>query len=409
MRIALPLVALCLLSAGAYAQDSQSKLQPLYDGHHWFQLRDEVAQIDAPIFYKAAVAIAFNEPEADKYLRTAISSQPDAKTAYEARELLVGLYFRTGRYREASALAKDLLALKPDAADIRNLLPTLQALSAYPDQKTVSRKPCRVAMEVEDGNLALPVRVNGVASHYLFDNGFSLSGMSETEARRLKLTVRDVTTKLDTMGGQGVQIRVAVVSDLQFGGARLKHDAFYVVPDSQPPFNELPSGRQGILGLQVILALSRFQWNPKDSSFTILHIAKGTNRANSNLAFDGTSIFNRLGFERRPLDFSLDMGAQKTVLYRTFAQMFPAVKEGGSPEVHKLTGVGGSAEVESVLLPSLTFNVGGRDVLLKPAHILLKDNNSTSSWYVGNLGMDLLNQAGSVEIDFNSMTLMLRQ
>ena len=79
----------------------------------------------------------------------------------------------------------------------------------------------------------------------------------------------------------------------------------------------------------------------------------------------------------------------------------------GSPEAHKVTGVGGSADIKSVLLPSLTFNVGRRDVLLKPAHIMLKDNNSTSNWFAGNLGMDLLNQAGSVEIDLTSMTLSL--
>ncbi|HTF70792.1 MAG TPA: hypothetical protein VK638_49785 [Edaphobacter sp.] len=58
-------------------------------------------------------------------------------------------------------------------------------------------------------------------------------------------------------------------------------------------------------------------------------------------------------------------------------------------------------------MPSLTFTVGGRDVLLKQAHILLKSNNSTSSWFSGNLGMDLLNQARSVEVDFNSMQLLL--
>jgi hypothetical protein len=73
-----------------------------------------------------------------------------------------------------------------------------------------------------------------------------------------------------------------------------------------------------------------------------------------------------------------------------------------------VTGVGGSAKMESVVLPSLSFIVGGREVLLKPAHILLKDNNSNSNWFAGNLGMDLLNQAHSVEVDFDSMTMLLR-
>jgi len=54
------------------------------------------------------------------------------------------------------------------------------------------------------------------------------------------------------------------------------------------------------------------------------------------------------------------------------------------------------------------LTVGGRPVVLKPAHLLLHDNNSTSNRFAGNLGMDLLNQARVVEIDFQSMTLSLR-
>lgn len=108
------------------------------------------------------------------------------------------------------------------------------------------------------------------------------------------------------------------------------------------------------------------------------------------------------------LDFSLDLGAQNTVLYPSFGQSFPAVKAAGLRENHQVTGVGGSANIDSVAIPSLTFTVGGRHVALKPAHILLHDNNSTSNRFAGNLGMDLLNQAHGVEIDFRSMTLSLR-
>lgn len=75
---------------------------------------------------------------------------------------------------------------------------------------------------------------------------------------------------------------------------------------------------------------------------------------------------------------------------------------------HRITGVGGSASIESFTLPSLSFRLGGVDVTLKPANILLEENNSTSAWFKGNLGMDLLNQARSVDVDFGSMTLSLK-
>jgi hypothetical protein len=78
-----------------------------------------------------------------------------------------------------------------------------------------------------------------------------------------------------------------------------------------------------------------------------------------------------------------------------------------SQESHELTGVGGSSAHDSVLLPSVTLKVGGHEVSLKPAHVLVKQSSDTSSWAAGNLGMDLLNQAQTVTFDFHAMTLRL--
>jgi hypothetical protein len=166
-------------------------------------------------------------------------------------------------------------------------------------------------------------------------------------------------------------------------------------------------GRQGILGLPVILALRHFQWSPADRTFTVLPPQTEPRNLAPNLAFESTSIFVRVGFRGKPLEFSLDTGAQRTELYPAFARDFPDVKASGTPEARKLIGVGGSAKIESVLVPALSFIVGGREVQLTPAHILLKDNNSNSNWFAGNLGMDLLNQAHTVEIDFDSMAIQL--
>jgi len=166
-------------------------------------------------------------------------------------------------------------------------------------------------------------------------------------------------------------------------------------------------GRQGILGLPVILALRHFQWSPADRTFTVLPPQTEPRNLAPNLAFESTSIFTQIGFHGKALNFSLDTGAQRTELYPAFARDFPDVKASGTPEARKLIGVGGSAKIESVLVPALSFIVGGREVQLTPAHILLKDNNSNSNWFAGNLGMDLLNQAHTVEIDFDSMAIQL--
>ncbi len=321
---------------------------------------------------------------------------------------MIALFYRTGYYHEALAEAKSLLTQKPTATDILNILPTLQVLSTHENQSVVERRPSTVKIDIEDQNMILPVSVNGISGNYIFDNGFSLSGISESEAKRLKLDVHNVATNIDSMSGAQVKIRIAVADNLAIAGVHLHNVAFYVLPDNQPPFNQLPTGRRGILGLPVILALGHIKWSAKDREFAVLPFSEGATKSKANVAFDGTGTLCRLLFERKPVDFSLDLGAQNTVLYPSFGRSFPAVETAGSHENHKVTGVGGSGNIDSVVIPSLTFTVGSLPVTLKPAHMLLHDNNSTSNLFAGNLGMDLLNQASWVEIDFRSMTLSLR-
>ncbi|MGA9669245.1 MAG: retropepsin-like aspartic protease [Terracidiphilus sp.] len=410
MRISVTfLIVFGTLAGCLHAQEGDAQLKLLYDAHRWFLLRHAVARTNAPLLYKAAVEAAFNkQPQAEADLNAVISSKSDPATVHEARELLIGIYYRAGMYHEAFEQAKAILKKKPDAEDIRNILPTLKVLSSSLDETVVSEEPAPVTMEVTGQNLVLPVTVNGIQAHYIFDNGFSLSAVSESEAMRLGLKIHDVKTHIDTMSGAQVGIRIAVAKDIEVAGVHLRDVAFYVLPKNQPPLNQLAEGRQGILGLPVILALRRFQWSAADRSFTVLPPTGEPHKFAPNLAFESTSIFAGLGFQGKSLDFSLDTGAQGTELYPAFARGFPEIKGSGTPEGRKLTGVGGSAKMESVVVPSLAFIVGGREVVLKPAHILLKDNNSNSNWFDGNLGMDLLNQARSVEVDFDAMTMLLR-
>jgi hypothetical protein len=149
-------------------------------------------------------------------------------------------------------------------------------------------------------------------------------------------------------------------------------------------------------------------WQPAAGIFAILSGPSDRLSPDVNLAFDGSSVFTQLKFRGTALDLSLDSGAQNTILYPSFARQFPDLQNANAVQQHKVTGVGGSSSIRSLTLPSLEFLLGGREVTLKPATVLLEENNSTSGWFKGNLGMDLLNQARSVDVDFGSMTLSLR-
>jgi hypothetical protein len=409
MKAALIIPVALIAGSFSAAQRERSNLQSLYEGHHWFALRDAVAQGQPPQFYRGAVEAAFHQPQqAKKDLETIIQDDPHGHNANEARSLLAGLYLRTGEYREALVQTQALLAEKPDAQDVQNVDALFRVLSQTPDQAILQKKRSALHMVIEDGNLFLPIAINEAPAAFAFDTDAAVSLLSESEAKRLGLAVRDVHSRIEGMSGAGVGVRVAVANSVAIGGVRLANVAFYVLPDKQPPFDGLPPGRQGILGIPVILALQTLRWDPRNLTLQCGFPAHGADLRRSNVAFDDASPLTQVGFQGKMLEFSLDTGAQNTDLYPLFAKEFaPLLKSEGKKESRRLTGVDGSASFDSMMLPSITLQVGARDVILKPAHVLVVQHNGSSAWYFGNLGMDLLNQAKAVTLDFQAMTLRL--
>jgi tetratricopeptide (TPR) repeat protein len=403
-------LALALAASSLSVADQQpADFQSLYQGHHWFALRNAVEQGGPPQFYRGAVEAAFHQPpQATKDLEAIIRARPHEHDASEAHALLAGLYLRTGQYREAVVQTDALLAAKPDAEDAKNVRLLLRVLSETPDQAVVQKKPSTVRMHIEDGNLFLPVAINDALAEYALDTDAAVSLLSESEAKRLGLAMRDVQTKIEGMGGAGVGARVAVANTFTLGEIRLANVAFYVLPDKQPPFDRLTPGRQGILGIPVILALETLRWNPRNHTFECGFPSRGQDLRHSNISFDGASPLTEVRFRSKLLEFSLDTGAQNTDLYPSFAKDFAGLLSAeGKKQSRQLTGVDGSASFDSVLLPSVTLGVGAHDVVLKPAHVLLVQHNGNSAWYFGNLGIDLLNQANTVTLDLQAMTLTL--
>jgi hypothetical protein len=73
-----------------------------------------------------------------------------------------------------------------------------------------------------------------------------------------------------------------------------------------------------------------------------------------------------------------------------------------------VTGVGHSVDVQSIDLPELMLRIGGVEMALHPAHVLVNETTAAGQRDHGNLGLDLLGQAQTTAIDFRSMTLALK-
>jgi hypothetical protein len=409
MRIFVATVlALSLIRPLAVSQASNANLKTLYDEHHWFTLRDAIVQGDAPVFYHAAVEAAFDQlVPAERTLERITVQHPHSADAYEAHRLLATMFFRHGLYREALVHLRAMLKERPDARDVQNEMGLFAALGKA-DQNAIHVSPSSLQMRSEDGNLYLPVTINGKNALFAFDTGANLSVISEAEAKRLGLRVVRVDTSIADSSGNHTGIQVAVAKSLTVGSMRLRDVAFGVLPDTQPPFNELAEEKRGLLGIPILLAMRTVSWS-KDGTFTLGNSSRPFNLQTATLAFEESFPVTRAYFHGTGIEMTVDSGAQKTVLNPPFAAAFPdLLKSIGKPEIHKLTGVGGSASYEAFLLPSLDLQIGGRTVTFKNAHVLTQESSDTSKWAAGNLGIDLLNEADLVTFDFGAMTLNLR-
>jgi hypothetical protein len=100
-------------------------------------------------------------------LHKVIRNAPHSEDAYEAHSLLAGLYLRSGQFREALAEVDAMLAERPGAKDAKNFKPLFSALSQFPDQRVVQKQISTVAMHIKDGNLFVPLKINGTGQAIL--------------------------------------------------------------------------------------------------------------------------------------------------------------------------------------------------------------------------------------------------
>jgi hypothetical protein len=107
-----------LAPLGFGAPNDAPSLKSLYDAHRWFELRDATAKGGVPVFYQGAVACAFNDlHQCEKKLGAVVKSHPRSDEAIQAHGILVSVYLRQGKYREALTQIDAVLAVKPEDAE----------------------------------------------------------------------------------------------------------------------------------------------------------------------------------------------------------------------------------------------------------------------------------------------------
>ncbi len=387
-----------VLVSGVRYGNASPDLRSLYDAHDWFRLRDALVGADAKPLYAGAVAAAFDHiNEAEASLRPVIDAAPDSDDAADASSWLSYLYLRHGEYQKAAA---EMEENSPLAAILRNL----------PDQSTARVQPGALSSRIYRNKLYVPVNVQGKSAELFIDSDANFSFLSESAARSLGLTVRGADTgTVHGASGAGAAVRIAVADQLTLGNVEIKNVVFMVLSDAEEVFQHLGPSQQGALGLQVLVALRSVRFS-RDGQFEVGAAAGNATEPGQNLCFDGVNPVALIRFQQQKLPVVLDTGAEMTELWPPFARQFSEIvnSSGRSGSTFE-RGFGGRSHIANKVIPDVVLRVGGFDAHLRAAQVLLSSTTPDSQRYYARLGLDVLNLAHQVTIDFQSLTLTLQQ
>lgn len=381
----------------ASSQAGAESLQALYQGHHWFALKDALCVQQGTALMRGAVAVAFRDGEAAKRELENVLADPLATPEDKAdAQTWLGYYFmQSGAFAQAAPHIEANDANSPLAAVFRNV----------GDQHLIDFTPAKIPYTISARKMFLPMTLNGSACNFILDSDANFSFIAESEAQRLGLKITDTAAETTGALGKGAKIRSAVVDDLVIGGLHLQNVAFMVLADEGSLFPTLPEGSKGAVGLPVFLAMRTAHWD-RTGTFCIGYPV-GRSATPARLGFDGCDPIVEFTFGGRTADALLDLGAEHSVLWPPFAARFPEALKGGRNGLATVKGFGGSAQLKETIAPSLELAFGDRRLTMAPAHVLRQKTTANSGWYNGRLGLDLLLQASSVAFDLETLRLSL--
>src|SRR6202022_3579524 len=105
-----------------------------------------------------------------------IKSAPHSDQAYEAHDWLIHLYLRSGAYRRLISHVDDRWAAFPDKPEREQERTALAPFRGLPDQ--INGKRRQSILRHENGEIFIPLVIDGTPATYFFDTGGWLSCMS---------------------------------------------------------------------------------------------------------------------------------------------------------------------------------------------------------------------------------------
>jgi predicted aspartyl protease len=404
--------ALALLWCSGLVAADIGRLQQLADKNRFFELRRDLQQpgwnAAETLFYRAVIASRFgHETEGIELLQRVLATNPSPEMARKAREEMASAFARLGRYKDAAQAWVEALLLTPGNDPERdgndNTRALMTALSeVVPETADFGEDVPIKANRNRLGSWNAPVRVNGVNGQWIFDTGANISTLTETEAKRIGLSVRETTAYVNGSTQKRNALQLAVASDVQLGAAHIHNVVFLVLADRALYIGPLHYQIAGILGLPVLRALRRVEIS--SAGLLRVHSRETIPQGTPNLFFDEASPIVEIDRDQHRLQMFLDTGANASVLYPSFLD---ALGHDESLRLRtkreKLAGAGGVIQRKTQVVPTLGIEILGKPISLRKVSLLSGAPPGNGRYRDGVIGMDAL--WSGFRLDFDAMRL----
>ena len=383
--------------------------QSLYDKKQLFDLRDAIADGQAPAFFRVVVACAFNDqPLCLSESKAFLDSKPSPELAGKVYDdILFDFHFSHGRWAEALAALEAGVALRGESEDPDNLRELCRAILRH--GPLAVERSAHSTIHVLYKNAHAPFSVNGRPYRGYLDTGANLSLMSESAAQQLGLPMESVRFKFGGSAGNELTLsRVAIAEHFVIGNVELRNVPFIIVSDRQQPFASWGKGKRCVLGLQVLLAARNMTWKGGllGAELELARPAADRDLRRANFCLDGMAPVAAAEYRGQRLTMFVDTGAGFSTLSAAFATRFPAVLSGAARGVIPVEGIDGRAKAEGTNLSGVSLRISGHDAGFRHMSVRLKGPGA--NLYDGMLGNDLAGKAHEYTIDFEGGRMILR-
>jgi clan AA aspartic protease (TIGR02281 family) len=327
-------------------------------------------------------------------------------------------YFLAGRYSDAAeALSKVLDQYRSEfspveAHTIRNDRDTVALFrNATPEAVSGARTFTLPTRRDLLTTIDLPIEINGTKSWWMFDTGANLTTISMSTAKRLGLKLIDSHARTQSGAtGKELALRGVVIPEMKVGTAVIHNCPATVLEDKALDINLGKNGHYQIdamLGYPEMAALGSFRFEPNEVAVSP-ESQLGSSPAKLYVEAFNVIVDAEVGGQELPFQFDTgNDNAELSARYaREFHTQFTAVKS----EKRVFGGAGGLRTLPVYVLPELTLHFGDTAVRLKNVRALAGDRGvDPLDQLYGNLGVAVLKQFQTYNIDFKRMQLTLGQ